>query len=420
MNRETSMRCWSFVLCVAIALCLQSAARADEYRLHIGDTLDFSVAGVSLQRTATVDTDGRVSLPLVGPLDAKGKTLTEILTYLRRELPKKSLNLRTPEGRDQITIIDPQEISLSIADYVPVYVNGDVSRPGEQKFRPGMTVRQSISLAGGYDVVRFRVENPMMANVDLEDELRTKWMDLEHAYARRDFLQKLLDRSKEATQPFALRSPLAKGLRDQAAKAETDQLRASLDAFNAERVAFERKITLLNDGLEALEKQKKNEDENAKLDNSEAARINDLFAKGTLPANRVADARRLALLSATRSLQVSSQLEADRRVRSDAQQALQKLISDRSEQVLKDLKETNDLISKTQSRIDALTEKLVYTSALRSQLLGSGVNSPQISVVRQVSGTAKSLSADADTPLEPGDVVEVKMTLTANGSSMAN
>lgn len=414
------MKCWIFILCISAAVFLRSPVQADEYRLHIGDTLDFSVAGVSLQRTSTVDTDGRVTLPLVGPIDAKGKTLGEILTYLRRELPKKSLNLRTPEGRDQITIIDPQEITLSISDYVPIYVNGDVSRPGEQKFRPGMTVRQSISLAGGYDVVRLRVENPVMTNVDLEDELRTKWMDIEHAYARRDFLQKLLDRSKEPAQPFALRSPLAKGLRDQAAKSETDQLRAGLEAFNSERAALERKISLLNDGLDALDKQKKNEDENAKLDSSEAARIADLFSKGTLPATRVADARRLALLSATRSLQVGSQIEVDRRVRSDAQQALQKLISERSEQLLKDLKETNDTISKSQSRISALTEKLVYTSALRSQLLGSGVNSPQISVVRQVSGAAKVIQAESDTALEPGDVVEVKMTLTANTTPMAN
>ena len=39
----------------------------------------------------------------------------------------------------------------------PVYLNGDVSRPGEQRYRLGLTVRQTIALAGGYDIMRFRM-----------------------------------------------------------------------------------------------------------------------------------------------------------------------------------------------------------------------------------------------------------------------
>jgi polysaccharide export outer membrane protein len=39
----------------------------------------------------------------------------------------------------------------------PVYLNGDVSRPGEQRYRLGLTVRQAIALAGGYHIMRFRM-----------------------------------------------------------------------------------------------------------------------------------------------------------------------------------------------------------------------------------------------------------------------
>ena len=42
-------------------------------------------------------------------------------------------------------------VVATVVEYRPIYVNGDVSKPGEHPFRPQMTVRQAVALSGGYD-----------------------------------------------------------------------------------------------------------------------------------------------------------------------------------------------------------------------------------------------------------------------------
>ncbi|MGY2047791.1 polysaccharide biosynthesis/export family protein [Methylobacterium sp. JK268] len=405
---------------LSAALVAPARLRAEEYRLQVGDTLELSVAGLALQRRMTIDVDGRISLPLVGEVEAGGRTVSELADYVRREMPTKYLNVRTAEGKDQMTVIEGQEISIYVAEYVPVYVNGDVSRPGDQRFRPGMTVRQAISLAGGIDVMRFRVDNPGLVTMDFEDELRTKWMDWERFRTRQSFFLRALNRPAAAGPAFALKSPLPQAARDQIARIETDQLRAGVDKFDQERAGIEQKIALLDGGIKTLADLKKTDDENLKLDSSEASRINDLFSKGTLPANRVADARRLVLLSATSSLQVGVQLENARRDRANAKADLDKLINERNEKLLADLQDATDSLAKAQSRIDALTQKMVYTSALRSQLLGSGISTPRVKIVRRVTGAPQVTAADLDAILSPGDVVEVRLDIMPTGRTAEN
>ena len=87
--------------------------------------------------------------------------------------------------RIDIVVIDPEEITVDIAEYRPVYVSGDVSKPGELAFRLGMTVRQAVALAGGYDLLRFRADrDPIMQVADLRSEYETLWTEFGRAQVR--------------------------------------------------------------------------------------------------------------------------------------------------------------------------------------------------------------------------------------------
>jgi polysaccharide export outer membrane protein len=55
-------------------------------------------------------------------------------------------------------------------------VNGDVAKPGQQTFRAGLTVRQALTLAGGY-VMRFRAKDPFLESADLRSEYMSLWTD---------------------------------------------------------------------------------------------------------------------------------------------------------------------------------------------------------------------------------------------------
>ncbi len=58
------------------------------------------------------------------------------------------------DGREIQHLILANEIVVTVVGYRAVYVSGHVVKPGEYPFRPGITVRQAIAIAGGYDLVR--------------------------------------------------------------------------------------------------------------------------------------------------------------------------------------------------------------------------------------------------------------------------
>jgi polysaccharide biosynthesis/export protein len=67
---------------------------------------------------------------------------------------------------------------VTVAEYGPIYVDGDVSKPGEYPYRLPMTARQAMALSGGYDTMRMRVRDPFLDLADLRSEYETLWIEL--------------------------------------------------------------------------------------------------------------------------------------------------------------------------------------------------------------------------------------------------
>ena len=157
-------------------------ADAADYRLRPGDTIEISVAGVpELKQTLTLDIDGQATLPLVGVLHASGSTVAELKVKLQQLLPAKAfrmtgLGMRL-DGEEVQRVVEPNDIAVNVTEYSPVYVNGDVAKPGEQHFRPQLTVRQAVSLAGGYDVMRYHFVDPVLESADLQADYQTLWTE---------------------------------------------------------------------------------------------------------------------------------------------------------------------------------------------------------------------------------------------------
>ena len=103
--------------------------------------------------------------------------MSDVEAIVRAALGTKVLRPRGPDGRRESVVIDPTEVTLTVASYRPIYVHGDVSRPGEQPYRPLITVRQIVALCGGYDVVRSRTGNPLLEGADYRTEYESLWLD---------------------------------------------------------------------------------------------------------------------------------------------------------------------------------------------------------------------------------------------------
>ena len=114
-----------------------AAQALDNYRLGAGDKIRIQVYGEKdLSVETLVDDSGTISYPFLGEIQVKGSTLREV-------------EQRITEGLRGGYLVNP-EVTVSIVEYRPFYVNGWVKSPGSFPFQPGMTVRKAISLAGGF------------------------------------------------------------------------------------------------------------------------------------------------------------------------------------------------------------------------------------------------------------------------------
>lgn len=171
---------------VLLATLLVPASALADYRLAPGDVLEIRAITIpNLRQRAMIDSNGQASFALLGEIDAAGLTLGDLRAKIRTLLPTKVIRVRdtnslgnlTASTPDQVITMSPDELTVTVAEYRPIYLNGDVAKPGAQTYRPGMTVRQAIALAGGYDTMRFRGRDPFLESSDFRSEYYGLWAE---------------------------------------------------------------------------------------------------------------------------------------------------------------------------------------------------------------------------------------------------
>ncbi len=145
---------------------LQPSGVQSVYRIGQGDLLAvnvFQVPDLSSDQVR-VDTSGDISLPLIGPLRAEGKTSLELSEDIRAQLAQRYL-------RDPRVSVGVQETASE-----KVTIDGAVTEPGVYQMKGQTTLMQAIAMAKGptrlsnlRSVVVFRVTdgNRTVAQFDL-------------------------------------------------------------------------------------------------------------------------------------------------------------------------------------------------------------------------------------------------------------
>jgi polysaccharide export outer membrane protein len=136
---DPALSTWLQLAAFVVAMCLVGSAVAQDanYTVKPGDLLSISVwKEPDLQRPALVRPDGSFSFPLVGEVDARGKTVPQINKIMSDRLAKYIA--------DAVVTVSIQEIKGN-----KVYVIGQVNKPGEFIMNPSVDVMQALSMAGG-------------------------------------------------------------------------------------------------------------------------------------------------------------------------------------------------------------------------------------------------------------------------------
>ena len=108
------------------------------YRLGPGDQLRIITYGEEqLTGDFKVDDSGKLEIPLLGSVQAGGLTVPELQAEMTNSLHSKNL-LQSPS------------VSVEISTYRPIFILGEVSRPGPYPYQPHMTVLTAAAVAGGF------------------------------------------------------------------------------------------------------------------------------------------------------------------------------------------------------------------------------------------------------------------------------
>ncbi len=114
------------------------AASAEDYRLGAGDAVRLITFGEeTLTGEFRVNDSGAIAVPLIGSVHAAGLTTHQLEVAVTAAL-KKAQMLRDPSVVAEITA------------YRPIFVLGEVNKPGQYPYQPGMTVVTAAAVAGGF------------------------------------------------------------------------------------------------------------------------------------------------------------------------------------------------------------------------------------------------------------------------------
>ena len=172
--------------CLARGQIYQAATAADQsYIIQPSDQLDIDFyLNSEFNDSVTVRPDGKITLRVIGDVQASGSTPTALANELDRDYARE---LRSPGA-----IVHVKNMPGRL-----VYVDGQVGKPGAVALEPGMTALQAIADAGGLTdqagghavlIRRDACGTPTGSKIDLKAAIKNPSSEEDIALAPQDLL----------------------------------------------------------------------------------------------------------------------------------------------------------------------------------------------------------------------------------------
>jgi len=383
------------LLYVIASFSIVSAQSDATVTLDAGDRLTVTVFGQpDMSGVFQIDGDGNVELPIVGAIPVGQLTVRNA---------QKRIEERLSDGY----ILHPA-VSIVISERRPVYVVGDVKAPGTFPFRNGSTVLNAVAQAGGYGSQAPPVVGAALADFLLSDE---RVQTLENTKLTLGVRKSRLEAQLDGRDTFD--SPLY-------SEYETEQLEAAItnekDTLRRQRQMLKQQLDLLHgqrprleSAIAAVEKQidsEKRQQELVQVQLNDWAKMKE---KGlALRVTEVALLREQATIEITMSgfrtelARLSVTIgELDIKI-NEIESADHQRVANELLEVRTRLNELGTMLPSARRVRDVRlqqTENGTSSSPLRP--------SHRIVIRRMLKTGVKTLTASEETPLEPGDIVEV-------------
>jgi protein involved in polysaccharide export with SLBB domain len=128
---------YCFLVLVFSQFSLSTESNFEQYKLGSGDVINIAVFGQSdLSMTIKIPHLGVMNYPFLGDIAVVGLTGSQLESTIYRGLLADYL-------------VNPS-VSVTIVEYRPFFISGEVEKPSGYPYQPGLTVDKAAALAGGY------------------------------------------------------------------------------------------------------------------------------------------------------------------------------------------------------------------------------------------------------------------------------
>ncbi|AGS21211.1 polysaccharide biosynthesis/export family protein [Rhizobium etli] len=340
----------------------------------------------------TVSAEGTVFLPFLGSVSVGNLENTALTNEIAKRLQEK------------IGLIQPPAVTIEILEYPPIYVVGDVTTPGEYKFRPGLTVLQSLAMSGG----PFRAKTPLeTASIKLAGELREIDHSILRSTAKLSRLQAEMAGAKEITfdQTTGADQQFSSGIYNE----ERVIFQARASALERQSKALTELRELLTTEISTLEEKLVGADENIKSVEDQLTSVKSLVQKGLTISSRQLDLERLLTTYRSDKLDLVTAIMRGRQAVSETTRNLEGLSDTRRSEVAVEAQAERANLDQLKMKRE-MTQKLLIDELAA----GDGLKSRSeellpitFTVSRRNKGRIDQFQALETTTLAPGDVVRV-------------
>jgi polysaccharide export outer membrane protein len=384
--------------CLAILLFPATLSAEDvdsrAYRLAPGDRITVTVFGQQeLSGDVVIDDTGAITIPLTAPIEVKDLTVLECQKRIGDRLLAEGI-LRTAS------------VIVRIAELRPLYVLGDVRLPGAYPFRYGSTTQSAVALAGGFGPGEALRQTAVSDYLIAEERVRQLTFQKRALLVRKARLEAQRDGMDTFVPP---------NLADVVDDKETLEMVANeRDIFLAQGAILRGQIGLLRSQKPLLEEEIKANNEQSsvgkkqlELIQQQIDRYGHLLRQGLGTQSndfqyRILESNQEATI--WRSLSEVSRLQVEA---GNLDFKIKEVEASFQRQVATELQQTRDRLNELEVTLPAAIRirdvKLQYAGGAGAQ----GVKH-LIRITRIRNGHAVVMDAQETTPVEPGDVIDIK------------
>jgi exopolysaccharide production protein ExoF len=400
-----STRALVAALMLAALLAGSAVSGTAEYAVRPDDKLRIKIFQYpELSGEYTVSANGTLTIGPIGEITVNGSLPEQIAKMISDRFIRSGLS-------------DKPGTTVDLLQSRPIYVMGDVQKPGEYPYRSGLTVLQAVSLAGGWmrfndpGLMRFERDNIVIRG-DMRNLVKRYYVLL----AQRARLNSELVLQTEMSFPPDLVRQYAddKGLAElvdeerSLLRIHVDSLRTQIDSLEETRNLYEREIETVTRQIQANKVQ-------YSTVKSELDRVAALYARGLATAPRKSDLERtLAQIDVAEQGFQTLILRARQNV-TQVDLKIFDLKSQHNAAISTDMQRTRLELDEIAIKLDTdrniLVEAELTAPALVSSVDEGAIGGRSLTVVRVQDGKPLTLDAEEHMILLPGDVLKIQRSV---------